>query len=77
MQTNSRPVLTLLRNVRCYCPAPAGVKDILIAGDRICKITRPGELHGSTLIERIGAGLGLAGFRGLGDQPVHTTGAGG
>jgi len=77
MQNRSLPVMTLLKSVLCYCPAPAGIKDILIAGDRIFKMTRPGELHGNPLIGRIVDGRGLTAFPGLVDQHVHITGAGG
>lgn len=77
MQTVSRPVLTLLESVRCICPEPVGIRDILIAGGRILKITRPGELHGNPLIGRVVDCRGLTAFPGLVDQHVHIAGAGG
>jgi beta-aspartyl-dipeptidase (metallo-type) len=70
-------MLTLLKNIDCFCPAAIGVKDLLLAGTGIDKITPPGALHDNPLIERIHDCAGLYAFPGFVDQHVHMTGAGG
>lgn len=70
-------MLTLLKNIDCYCPQHIGKKDIVIASDKIYKITAPGEIKDSALIERVIPCDGLYAFPGLIDQHVHITGGGG
>ncbi len=70
-------MLTLLKNIECFCPRHCGKKDILIASDKICKITPPDELYEPKLIENIVSCKNLLGFPGLIDQHAHITGGGG
>lgn len=70
-------MLTLLRNIECYCPGYIGEKDILIAGTKIYKIAEPGVIIDNPLIETTVACQGLCAFPGLIDQHIHITGAGG
>tara|TARA_R110000737_G_scaffold35236_1_gene54169 strand:- start:1253 stop:2440 length:1188 start_codon:yes stop_codon:yes gene_type:complete len=42
---NSQTMLTLLRNVNVYAPTPLGIKDILIAGNKIAAIYDHGKGH--------------------------------
>ena len=43
-------MLTLLRNVNCFAPEPLGIRDVLIAGDRIAAIEAPGTLDGGDVL---------------------------
>lgn len=70
-------MLTLLRNVDCYCPKHIGRKDILIGYNRIYKITEPGEIVDFSLISKIIPCDDLLAFPGLIDQHVHIIGGGG
>ena len=70
-------MLTLLRGVKCYCPQSVGEKDIVIAGDKIYKMTDKGEIKDNPVFENIVDCHGLMAFPGLIDQHVHITGAGG
>lgn len=70
-------MLTLLRSVRCFCPQPAGERDIVLAGGRIHRITRPGEIEGGPVFDEIYDCRGLTAFPGFVDQHVHVCGAGG
>ncbi len=70
-------MLTLLKNIECFCPAAIGVKDLLIAGAAIYKLTQPGAISGHPLLENTIDCRGLLAFPGLFDQHVHITGAGG
>lgn len=70
-------MLTLLKNADCYCPSHIGIRNILIAANKIYKITTPGEINDSALIENTIDCGGLYAFPGLIDQHVHITGGGG
>ncbi len=70
-------MLTLLKNVNCYCPPSIGKKDIVIAADKIFQILPAGELKDISLIERVIPCDGLCAFPGLVDQHVHMLGGGG
>ncbi len=70
-------MLTLLKNLKCCCPAPAGEKDILITGSAICRMTPPGILRDHPLADCIIDCRGLYAFPGLIDQHVHVAGASG
>lgn len=70
-------MIKLLKNARVYAPAPLGVKDILIAGEKICRVAdhidgyegldgvEVFDLEGKTLVP------------GYIDMHVHITGGGG
>ncbi|MCX7614384.1 MAG: beta-aspartyl-peptidase [Clostridiales bacterium] len=70
-------MLTLLKNVECYCPKFSGKNDILLAGDKICKIVQAGSAFDKNIIEQIYDCNGLLAFPGLIDQHVHIIGGGG
>ena len=70
-------MLTLLRGAVCFCPKPAGRRDIVLAGEKIYKITPPGAIGDAALFERVLDCHGLLAFPGFVDQHVHITGAGG
>ena len=70
-------MLTLLTNLACFCPAPCGKRDILIAADKICRLLPAGTAPETELIEKKIDCEGLAAFPGLIDQHVHITGGGG
>lgn len=70
-------MLTLLKNIECYCPQYCGKKDILMAGTKIYKITSVDELKESSLVEKTFFCDGLLAFPGLIDQHVHIIGGGG
>jgi len=70
-------MLTLLKNIECYCPQFIGKKDIVIAGDKIYKILPPEEIIDNLLFENTIFCEGLCAFPGLIDQHVHIIGAGG
>jgi beta-aspartyl-dipeptidase (metallo-type) len=70
-------MLTLLRNIDCYCPKHSGKKDILIADSKIYRMRPAGEIKASELIEKEIECDGLLAFPGLIDQHVHITGGGG
>lgn len=70
-------MITLIKSIECYCPEYLGERDILIAGDKILKITSPCEYRGNSLIENEISGEGLFAFPGIIDQHVHITGGGG
>lgn len=69
-------MLTLLKDIECRF-ADIGVKDILIAGEKIYRITQPGTIKDYSLIEKVIPCKGLYAFAGLIDQHVHILGAGG
>jgi beta-aspartyl-dipeptidase (metallo-type) len=70
-------MLTMLRSALCFCPEPAGARDIVIAGDKIFKITAPGAIRDTALFEAVLDCRGLYAFPGFIDQHIHITGAGG
>lgn len=68
-------MLTILKNITCYGSEPLGRRDIFIAGDKIEKITPPGQAacNDAETID----GAGLFAFPGLLDGHVHILGGGG
>lgn len=70
-------MIILLKNVECYSPKYQGLKDILIGGDKIFKIAKPGAVPESGIFERIIDCGGLMAFPGLIDQHIHLAGGGG
>jgi len=70
-------MITIIRNVDLYMPEPAGMKDILIARDRVAaiedRIDPPAGLPAATVID---AG-GMIGVPGFVDGHVHIMGGGG
>ncbi len=70
-------MLTLLKNLECYCPDYSGKNDILIAGEKIYKLLPAGEIKETGLIESVIECDGLFAFPGLIDQHVHIIGGGG
>ncbi|MBC7765097.1 MAG: hypothetical protein H7Y41_01335 [Hyphomonadaceae bacterium] len=69
-------MLTLLKDIACYCPKLIGKKDILLVHDKIYKITNPGEIPHNPLITQVIPCDGLLAFPGLIDQHVHIVGGG-
>lgn len=69
--------MKLLRHARVYAPAPLGVKDVLIAGERIClvdsRLDGYGELGGIETFDLEGRYL----IPGYIDLHAHITGGGG
>ena len=70
-------MITLLKNIECYCPRFIGKKDILIAGSKIYKILDSGSLALSSEIADIVDCEGLMAFPGIIDGHVHISGGGG
>ncbi|WP_411676595.1 beta-aspartyl-peptidase [Caproicibacter sp.] len=70
-------MITLLRNVNCFCPKPSGQKDILIANEKIERIDPVGRWENCPFLDRIIDCEGLTAFPGLIDQHVHIVGGGG
>lgn len=70
-------MLTLLKNLECYCPKYIGKNDILICGDKIYKIQPVIECIDPSLIENVYDCDGLFAFPGMIDQHVHIIGGGG
>ena len=70
-------MLTLLKNIDCYSPNFLGKKDILIAFDKLFKITQPNEIKNNGLIANIIQCDDLCAFPGIIDQHVHIIGGGG
>ena len=70
-------MLTLLRNLDCYCPKHIGKQDILICGDKLYKIQPEIPYSHTTLIEKIIDCDGMIAFPGFIDQHVHIIGGGG
>lgn len=70
-------MLTLLKNLDCYCPNHIGKNDVLICGDKIYKIKPNIEINDVSLLENIYDCDGLYGFPGIIDQHVHIIGGGG
>lgn len=70
-------MLTLLKGLKCFSPQYLGIKDILIARDRIYKIFDTTEKVSTDLVENIYDCSGLYAFPGLIDQHAHIIGGGG
>ncbi|MGI5971166.1 MAG: beta-aspartyl-peptidase [Oscillospiraceae bacterium] len=70
-------MLTLLKNLECYCPEYKGKNDILIAFDRIYRIMPAGKTDDLPVYDRIISCEGMLAFPGLIDQHVHIAGSGG
>lgn len=70
-------MLTLIRQVECFCPKYIGRRDILVAGGKIYKIAKPGGIEKSALIEDIFDFSGSLALPGIIDQHVHIIGGGG
>lgn len=70
-------MITVIRNIGCFCPQYIGEKDIVITGGTIYKIEAPGLVGDCPLIEQTIEGRGLYAFPGFVDQHVHFAGAGG
>lgn len=70
-------MLTLLKNLECYCPDYIGKNDILICADKIYKIAPRIACDDRSLFESVADCGGLCAFPGLVDQHVHITGGGG
>ncbi|MDF2557149.1 MAG: beta-aspartyl-peptidase [Bacillales bacterium] len=70
-------VITLIKNVECYCPAYIGIKDILIANDSIYKIVEPNSWIPCSEFISILDCNGLIAMPGIIDGHVHITGGGG
>lgn len=70
-------MIKLITGVECYCPEYLGKRDIVIAGEKMLKITSSHEFRGNRLIDIEISGEGLLAFPGIIDQHVHITGGGG
>lgn len=70
-------MLTLLKDLECYCPNYIGKKDILIGYSNILKIMNPGDVIDSSLITHTIFCDGLLAFPGIIDQHIHIIGGGG
>lgn len=70
-------MLTLLKNIECYCPQYIGQRNILIACDKIYKIQTVDLSIDTSLIDNIMDCDGLMAFPGIIDQHVHIVGGGG
>lgn len=70
-------MITLLKNLECYCPDYVGKSDILIVQDKIGGISPAGAWDGNPLIDNAFDCDGLIAFPGLIDQHVHIIGGGG
>ncbi len=68
-------MFTLIKNAKLYSPAPLGMKDILIAGEKIAQIEDSISISGVP-VETIDA-KGKIVTPGLIDQHIHLIGAGG
>jgi beta-aspartyl-dipeptidase (metallo-type) len=69
------PMLTLLKNIECFCPVYRGKNDILISSDKICKIQPEIRLN-TDFVETYDC-TDLFAFPGIIDQHLHITGGGG
>ena len=70
-------MIVLLQNAQVYAPRYLGRKDIWLVGDKILRVTAPGEYPaGHPLVEIISCD-GLTAFPGVIDTHVHITGGGG
>lgn len=69
-------MITLIKNAEVYAPKYLGRRDVLLAADKICKISEVVELGGSVEYTEIDA-TGKILFPGLIDSHVHIAGGGG
>jgi beta-aspartyl-dipeptidase (metallo-type) len=70
-------MVTLVRNVAVIAPDPLGLRDILVAGERIAGIAEPGALSIAGVdVDEIDAS-GLYALPGIIDSHVHLLGGGG
>lgn len=70
-------MLTLLKNLELFAPAPSDHRDIVIAADRVYKILPVGEITENILVSNVIDCSGLKAFPGIIDQHVHILGGGG
>ncbi|OJU11697.1 MAG: beta-aspartyl-peptidase [Clostridiales bacterium 43-6] len=70
-------MITLLKNITCYCPRSIGKKDILLSGETFETIADCGVIAADCAILRVINCEGLYAFPGLIDQHVHLIGGGG
>lgn len=68
-------MLTLLKNIHLYTPAPMGLQQVLIAGEKVVAIAPEISLTGVDV--RVIDGEGMSCMPGLIDQHVHIIGGGG
>lgn len=70
-------MIKLLKNAQVYAPAPLGMKDVLIVGDKVCRIED--KIEGYEGLPDVEV-FDLAGKKllpGYIDMHVHVTGGGG
>ena len=70
-------MFTVLTGLDCFCPSHAGLKDILIAGDKIAGIADPGFFKRIYDYCEVIHCEGLLAFPGIIDQHIHLIGGGG
>lgn len=70
-------MITLLKNVDCYCPEHIGIRDILLAGEKIYKMQPDIPCTDRILIENVIDCGEMKAFPGFIDQHVHILGGGG
>ena len=70
-------MIILLKNIECYCPEYAGIKDILIAKNTIYKILEPDCWKENFEFTNTIDCSGLIAMPGIIDGHVHITGGGG
>ncbi|MBY5946112.1 beta-aspartyl-peptidase [Photobacterium rosenbergii] len=69
--------LTLIKNAKVYAPAPLGIKDVLVAGNKIVAIEDKMNVSGLGTAVTILDANGKIMIPGIIDQHVHLTGGGG
>ncbi|MBC7003264.1 beta-aspartyl-peptidase [Photobacterium sp. BZF1] len=69
--------LTLIKNAKVYAPAPLGIKDVLVAGNKIVAIEDTMNVSGLGTAVTILDANGKIMIPGIIDQHVHLTGGGG
>ena len=69
--------LTLIKNAKVYAPAPLGIKDVLVAGNKIVAIEDKMNVSGLGTAVTILDASGKIMIPGIIDQHVHLTGGGG
>jgi len=69
--------IKLLLHLDCYSPQPVGLRDILIAGDKIAGLGSPGRFDAIKELAELIECSGLCAFPGIVDQHVHIIGGGG
>lgn len=70
-------MITVLQNLKCFCPQEAGRKDILMVNDRVERMDPAGTFKSGPPADRVIDCSGLLAFPGLIDQHVHIIGGGG